>query len=87
MAATLYRMKGIDLGFRPESLVTFSIDSSLSGYFRQRNRELHRSIEDELSAQPGVAEVGYSSYGIMKGGINLMEVVVDGYEETHWSAR
>ena len=73
----------IDLGFRLDGVVTFSLRPELSGYGAARNRDLFERVETALSARPGVAGVTASTGGVLAftgGGGAPRDFNVQGFE-------
>ena len=54
----------VDLGFRSDNLVTFSVSPWLNGYSRRRVVALYERIEDDLRTLPGVTGVTSSNVGL-----------------------
>ena len=61
-AKTLINLLAHDPGFRPERLLTFSIDPQLSDYSLDRGRALYRDLERRLAALPGVESVAIAAF-------------------------
>src|SRR6266404_5721572 len=57
---SLHNLEHIDLGFRPEHVLQFSIAPQLNGYDRARSLGLFGRLEDSLSALPGVQSLSAS---------------------------
>jgi predicted permease len=51
---TLVNLVSTDPGFRPDHLVTFAVDPSLSGYRGEAGLALFQQLEDRLKSIPGV---------------------------------
>ena len=62
---SLRNMNRIDLGFRLDGVVTFSLRPELNGYDATRSRDLFERVETALSAQPGVTGATASSGGVL----------------------
>ncbi len=79
-ARTLAKLRAVDLGFRKENLITFSLDPGVAGYkdFAAAKAVCDR-IEQALAAIPGVTGAGRSAYGALSGGININRIEIDGY--------
>jgi predicted permease len=54
---TMKNLRAVDVGFRPDHLLTFSIDPGLAGYDKTRSFVLIHRLEDTLGAIPGVRAV------------------------------
>jgi hypothetical protein len=51
---SLLNLVNYDPGFRAEHLITFSVDTSLSGYSQERSLSFFRELQDKLASLPGV---------------------------------
>ena len=56
-----------DPGFRPDHLVTFAIDPSLSGYTHARSLALFHDLEDRLKTIPGVNSAAMAQFAPFSG--------------------
>jgi len=54
---TMKNLRSVDLGFRPDHLLTFSIDPTLAGYDKDRSFALNHRLLDTMKALPGVMSV------------------------------
>ncbi|HZD32422.1 MAG TPA: ABC transporter permease [Candidatus Angelobacter sp.] len=54
---TMKNLRSVDVGFRPDHLLTFSIDPTLAGYDKGQATGLTRRLLDTLGAIPGVRAV------------------------------
>jgi predicted permease len=63
---TLMQLAAVDLGFRPERLLTFDTDASRSGYQADRLKDVYRRLQSKLSAIPGVESVAMSQEGLLQ---------------------
>ena len=89
-ARSLYNLKTLDPGFRPTSILQFSMQPSLSGYTKDQSRELYRRVRELVAALPGVLAVSGASSPVLAGDLNITEVTVEGYtpkEENNTSTR
>jgi predicted permease len=75
---TLYRLTTLDLGFRPEHVLTFQTDASRSGYKGQRAVELYTRMRQKIAAIPGVEAAGWSHQGLIQGYVTNDDVYVPG---------
>ena len=78
-AKTLINLLAHDPGFRPERLLTFSIDPQLSGYSLERGRALYRDLERRLAALPGVESVAIAEFSPLSHSESSTNVTVEGY--------
>lgn len=66
-------------GFRPENVLTFSLDAGQRGYTPQRGMALYRRIEDRLRSLPDVDSVSIARIAPMSGSSASTNVTVEGY--------
>jgi predicted permease len=79
-ARSLYNLRAVDTGFQVDSLLTFSMDPSLSGYSVERSVQLYELIQSAIAELPGVRSVSMSEIGPFTGNGWGMTIKVDGYE-------
>jgi len=77
---SLSNLGGIDPGFEPGRILTFSVDPSLNGYELGRRMEVVARIREEIAAEPGVRSVSLAELGLMTGSNSSSTVKVEGYE-------
>lgn len=77
-ARSLYNLKNLDLGFRAENLLTFSLDPSLNGYDDSRTQALYARLQNELEAMPGMRGVSMSTLAPLTGEVDMATVTVEG---------
>lgn len=75
---TLLRLAAVDLGFRPENLLTFQTDPSRNGYEGRRLADLYARLLQNIAAIPGVEAVGMSQHGLMQGIQSSSDVYIPG---------
>ena len=80
-AKTLINLLAHDPGFRPERLLTFSIDPQLSDYSLERGRALYRDLERRLTALPGVESVAIAEFSPLSHSESSTNVTVEGYTQ------
>ncbi len=61
---SLFNLKRVDVGFKPENLASFSIDPSLNGYSQDDMRRLLGQLLRELDELPGVREASVAEVSI-----------------------
>ena len=69
-------------GFRPDHLLTFSIDAGLGGYDNQRGMDFYREVLRRVRELPGVQSVSMAFAGPVAGSRSTSNVSVE-----HYSAR
>ncbi len=58
---SLWKMLAVDPGFRPDHVLVLNLDPRLQGYSKDGAMRLFRSIEERLTALPGVRSVSFVS--------------------------
>src|SRR5262249_30213758 len=53
-ARSLYNLRTVDAGMRIDHLLSFSVDPALNGHDRPARRLFYQSLQQKLSAMPGV---------------------------------
>jgi predicted permease len=79
-AKSLANLARVDLGFRTENIVAFSLSPELNGYSQARSQALFAQIEEELAAQPGVTAVTSAVVPVLSGSNWGTDVTVQGFE-------
>jgi putative ABC transport system permease protein len=79
-ARSLNNLKQLDLGLRPENLITFSIAPELNGYTPQRTIALFDQVHQNLSTQPSVESVSESLMAGFTDSNSGSNITVDGYK-------
>jgi len=67
----------IDLGFRTENLLIFSVDVGLQGYDRARGEQFYRRLSERLESLPGVQSVSMSRNVPFGYNNNITDVFID----------
>jgi predicted permease len=75
---TLDNLLAVDVGFAPESLVSFTLDPSLSGYGPAPTKQLATSLLERLGAAPGAASASLSSIKLLDGNRWTADIRVEG---------
>ncbi len=78
---TLQNLHDIDPGFDTRNILIFGIDPTLLRYQGLQIRNLYRSLQEQLTALPGVLSVSYSSDSLLSGGLWTTGVHVEGQPE------
>jgi predicted permease len=66
-------------GFRPENLLSFSVDPNLSGYRGLKELAFLQELERRLTELPGAVAVGAARGGVFSGSDRGANVTVEGY--------
>ncbi|HEX6940650.1 MAG TPA: ABC transporter permease [Longimicrobiales bacterium] len=77
---SLANLSRVELGLRPENVVTFAISPELNGYEPARRRNLFQRVEEELAALPGVTGVAAARVPLLAGSNSANDVSVEGFE-------
>jgi predicted permease len=75
---TLASLSRVDLGFRPERLLTFQTDPSRNGYQGQRLADIYSRMREKIGAIPGVESVGMSQHGLIQGVVSNDDIFIPG---------
>ena len=75
---TLANLRGVDVGFNPEQVLLFQLDSTRSGYEPEESVALYARIADRLRALPGVRSVTVAQTALLGGGVWMSTVHVEG---------
>jgi predicted permease len=74
------KLMTVDLGFRSEQIVAFSLDPGLNGFTNARQRALYDVLLARLRETPGVESAAYSAVSLLVGGSWDQWVTVEGYK-------
>ena len=75
---TLANLRGVDVGFNPEQVLLFQLDSTRSGYDLDESVALYARIGDRVRALPGVRSVTMAQTALLGGGVWMSTVHVEG---------
>ena len=79
---SLQAAQQIDLGFRRDNVLMFSVDTELQSYDRQRGRQFYRRLLDRLNELPQVRSAGLGTHKSLVGWIPTTEVFLPERGET-----
>jgi predicted permease len=71
---SLQAAQQIDLGFRRDNVLMFSVDTELQSYDRQRGQRFYRQLLDRLSELPQVRSAGLGTHKSLVGWVPTTEV-------------
>ena len=77
---TLGNLLRVDIGFRTERLISFSMDPSLSRYEPHRTRQFLKTLLERLDAAPGVEGAGIATIRLLEGNQWSTSITVQGYQ-------
>jgi predicted permease len=80
LIVSLANLARVDLGIRPEGLLTFSISPYLNGYTRSQSVALFDQVEDSIRALPGVVAVTQSTVPLISDSASTRNVTVQDFE-------
>jgi predicted permease len=67
LARTLINLATMNVGFDARNVALFSVEPELNGYKGERLASLFPEMQRRVSALPGVASVGYSTFPLLSG--------------------
>ena len=79
---TLNNLLAVDIGFNTESLISFSLDPSRSGYNPERTRQFALTLLERLNSTPGVSGTGFVTQRLLDGNQWSGSVRIEGYSAT-----
>jgi predicted permease len=78
LVRSLQNLRALDTGFQTENLLVFGINPPLAGYTDAQSPQLYRSLQERLSAIPGVTSVSYSGAALISGNQSGTDIHLDG---------
>lgn len=78
-ARTLVNLDRVNLGFNPDRMLLFRVDSSRNGYKPQQAIDVYRRIRDKVGGIPGVKGVTLSRSVLLSGSMSNNAISVPGY--------
>jgi putative ABC transport system permease protein len=79
---SLYNLKNLDLGFRPDHILQFSIAPDLSGYSQERELIFYPELERRIAALPGVRSVSSANQPLINWDTRSSNVMLEGFNDT-----
>jgi predicted permease len=79
---SLYNLKNVDLGLRPDHLLQFAVAPALNGYNQVRCLALYAELERRLAALPGVRSVSATELALIGDNSRGSDITLAGYNET-----
>jgi predicted permease len=77
---SLFNVSRVDLGLKPENLVTFSVSPELNGYTPEKSKQLFMRIEEAIASLPGVKGVTSALVASLAGNNWGNDVAVEGFK-------
>ena len=75
---TLANLRGVDVGFNPEQVLLFQMDSARSGYGPEESVALYARVRDGVQRLSGVRSVTMAQTALLAGGMSRSTVHVEG---------
>jgi predicted permease len=76
---SLSKLKSVDLGFKRENVLLFSVDPQLIGYQQNQIGRLYQQMLDRLTTVPGVQSVSLTRQGLLSGSGTQGSIKVPGH--------
>jgi hypothetical protein len=77
-ARSLAKLKNVDVGFRRDHVLVFSVDPQLINYEAPQIRGLYTRMLDRIAAIPGVQSATLSRQGLLSGGGTYGSIKIPG---------
>jgi predicted permease len=78
-ASSLANISDLDLGLRPEGLLTFRLSPFLNGYEPEQAVALAEALKDDMGALPGVTAVTASTIPLLASNASSRNVTIEGF--------
>ena len=78
---SLAKLRSVDVGFRPENVLVFSVDPELINYQGPQIRGLYMQMVERLGAIPGVKSASFSRQGLLGGGGTYGSIRIPGHPQ------
>ncbi len=79
---SMKNLRSVDVGFRPDHLLTFTVDPVLAGYNKDTATSLNHRLLDAMSALPGVKSVAATDDPELSGNDSGTNITVAGIPES-----
>jgi predicted permease len=79
---TVQNLRSVEVGFNPQNLALFRVDTRLNRYDRAQAMVLQTAIIERLKTLPGIKATSYSSAALLSGSEADTNMVVQGREQT-----
>ena len=77
---SLHNLKNVDLGFRRERLLSFTLDPSLAGYKAERIRQFAEDVQTRVAATSRVQSAAVGVMSVITGDQNMSTISIEGYQ-------
>ena len=78
LVRTLRNLRNVDPGFATSNLLTFDVDTALTGYSGERLAQFYSDLRDRFSAVPGVLSASYAEDLLLAGWLSTTDFHLDG---------
>ncbi len=78
LVRTLRNLRNVDPGFATNSLLTFQVDTALTGYTGEGLVQLYEDLRARFAAVPGVLSASYSEELLLAGWLSITDFHLDG---------
>jgi predicted permease len=79
-ARSLHNLKNVELGFRRDHLLSFSVNPALAGYDPARIRKFAEDLQERIGETRGVRAASVGTMSVMNGDQELSNIVIPGYQ-------
>jgi predicted permease len=77
---SLHNLKNVDLGFRRDRLLSFTIEPSLANYKPERIRRFAEELQQRVAAAPRVQSAAIGDLSLIAGDQNSRSIFIEGYQ-------
>jgi predicted permease len=77
---SLRNLRLLDLGLKPNHLIAFNVDPTLTGYTSVKAKMFDRDLAERVRALPGVTNIAFARIGLLEGNEWDSSISVEGYE-------
>jgi predicted permease len=77
---SLHNLKNVDLGFRRDRLLSFTIEPSLANYTPERIRRFAEELQQRVAAAPRVQSAAIGDLSVIAGDQNSSTIFIEGYQ-------
>jgi predicted permease len=77
---SLHNLKNVDLGFRRDRLLSFTIEPSLANYTPERIRRFAEELQQRIAAAPRVQSAAIGDLSVIAGDQDSRTIYIEGYQ-------
>ena len=78
LVRTLQNLRSVDPGFATSNLLTFSLDTTLTGFTGERLEQFYGDLRDRFRAMPGVLSASYAEDLLLAGWLSTTDFHLEG---------